>query len=99
LRYNKKKYIGTVKIKEKETYVLAIGESLRYGNLSIAGYNRNTTPLLDTTQNVILYNNYYSTANLTMYSVPQIITRATPLNFELSYKEKSIFKIRGISCN
>lgn len=81
-----------VKIKEKETYVLAIGESLRYGNLSIAGYNRNTTPLLDTTQNVILYNNYYSTANLTMYSVPQIITRATPLNFELSYKEKSIFK-------
>lgn len=79
-------------VESKEVYVLAIGESCRYSNLSLAGYNRQTTPLLEKLDNVVLYSNYYSTANLTMYSVPQILTRATPDNFELNYKEKSIFK-------
>lgn len=77
---------------ESEIYVLAIGESLRYDNLSIIGYKRSTTPLIESIENVVLYNNYYSTANLTMYSVPQILTRATPDNFVLNYKEKSIYK-------
>lgn len=79
-------------ISGKEIYILAIGESLRYDNLSLAGYNRKTTPFLDSQSNVVLYSNYYSTANLTMYSVPQILTRATALDFETNYKEKSIFK-------
>jgi len=75
----------------KEVFVLAIGESLRYDNLSLAGYKRSTTPLLESLDNVTLFSNYYSTANLTMYSVPQIITRATPEDFVLNYKEKSVF--------
>lgn len=76
----------------KEIYVMAIGESLRYDNLSLGGYHRETTPLLETLQNLTLCSNYYSTANLTMYSVPQIVTRATPEDFSLNYREKSIFK-------
>lgn len=80
------------KCKGKEIYVLAIGESLRYGNLSLAGYHRSTTPLLESLDGVLLFSNYYSTANLTMYSVPQIVTRATPEDFTLNYREKSIFK-------
>lgn len=79
-------------VPDKEIYVLAIGESLRYDNLSLAGYGRSTTPHLDSLSNVTLYSDYYSTANLTMYSVPQIITRATPDSYVLSYKEKSLFK-------
>ena len=79
-------------VNEKETYVLGIGESMRYGNLSLGGYARNTTPLLEQIQNLTLFTNYYSTATLTMYSVPQIITRATAEDFELNYKEKSIFQ-------
>lgn len=78
--------------KNKEIYVLAIGESLRYNNISLAGYERETTPNLDTIKNVVLYTDYYSTATLTMYSVPQILTRATPHDFVLNYKEKSIYK-------
>ena len=78
--------------KGKETYVLAIGESVRYDNLSLAGYHRKTTPLLETLDNLTLYSDYFSTANLTMYSVPQILTRATPEDFELNYKEKSIYR-------
>ena len=76
----------------KEAYVLAIGESLRYDNLSLGGYSRKTTPLLESLDNVTLYSNYYSAANLTMYSVPQIVTRATADSFVLNYKEKSVFK-------
>lgn len=77
---------------EKEAYVLFVGESMRYASLSLAGYDRKTTPLIESLENVVLYSNYYSTSNMTMYSVPQIITRATPDDFILSYKEKSIFK-------
>lgn len=76
----------------RESYVLFVGESLRYANLSLGGYNRSTTPLLEKLDNVTLFSNYYSTANLTMYSVPQILTRATPDDFVLNYKEKSIYK-------
>lgn len=80
------------KVVGKEIYVLAIGESLRYDNLSLAGYHRLTTPLLDSLENVLLFSDYYSTANLTMYSVPQIVTRATADDFPRNYREKSIFK-------
>lgn len=80
------------KINEKESYVLAIGESLRYDNLSLVGYGRKTTPLLETLDNLTLFSDYYSAANLTMYSVPQIVTRATADNFVLNYLEKSIMQ-------
>ena len=78
--------------KNRESYVLVIGESLRYDNLSLAGYHRNTTPLLGSLEDLTLFSDYYSSANLTMFSVPQIITRATADNFMLNYKEKSIIK-------
>lgn len=79
-------------ISSREIYVLGIGESMRYENLSLNGaYNRLTTPLLEEQNNLVLYDNYYSSACLTMWSVPQILTRATPSNYELNFKEKSIF--------
>lgn len=78
--------------KGKEIYVMAVGESLRYNSLSLGGYERETTPLLESLSNITLFSNYYSTANLTMYSVPQILTRATPDDFAQNYREKSIFK-------
>ena len=77
---------------KREMHVLAIGESMRFDKLSLNGYNRKTTPLLDNTNNLISFNNYYSTACLTMFSVPQIVTRATPLDYELNYKEKGIIQ-------
>lgn len=79
-------------LNEKEIYILAIGESLRYDNISLNGvYKRKTTPNLEKENNLVLFDNYYSTACLTMFSVPQIISRATPQDFELHYKEKSVF--------
>ena len=84
--FNASKQVGD----KREIHVLAIGESMRFDKLSLNGYNRKTTPLLDNTNNLISFNNYYSTACLTMFSVPQIVTRATPLDYELNYKEKGI---------
>ncbi len=76
---------------EREIYVLGIGESCRYANLSLNGkYTRETTPLLAQTPNLLLFDNYYSSACLTMFSVPQIVTRATPDNYELNFQERTV---------
>lgn len=75
-----------------ETYILCIGESMRYGNVSINGtYPRTTTPNLEELGNLISYTDYYSTACLTMYAVPLLITPATPSTYEQSYLARSIF--------
>lgn len=85
---------GTTPNAQKEIYIFAIGESLRYDNLSLNGkYHRSTTPRLESKQsNLMLFDDYYSQACLTMYSVPQLVTRATPDNYELNYAERSIIE-------
>ena len=78
---------------QKEIYVLAIGESLRYSNVSLNGvYPRSTTPRLESVDNLVLFNNYYSQACFTMLSVPMLLTRATPTNYDLNYAERSIIE-------
>lgn len=75
-----------------EVYVLLIGESLCYDNLSLNGrYARTTTPRMERMEHLVLYDDYYSAACLTMWSVPQIMTRATPSAFETCYREKAVW--------
>lgn len=71
-------------------YILVIGETSRYDHWSINGYIRNTTPRLMQCHNIISYDSAFSQANLTSYSVPLILTRATAQKPELAYKEKSL---------
>lgn len=74
-----------------ETYVLCIGESMRYDNISInSNYWRSTTPHLERINNIIAYSDYYSTACLTMYAVPLLISPATPDSFDETYTTRSI---------
>ena len=76
---------------KKEIYVFAVGESLRYRNVSLNGeYPRSTTPRLEALDNLMLFDNYYSQACFTMLSVPMLVTRATPVNYEINYAERSI---------
>lgn len=79
---------------KKEIYIFAIGESLRYDNVSLNGkYRRSTTPRLESKENnIMIFDDYFSQACLTMYSVPQLVTRATPDNYELNYAERSIIE-------
>ena len=71
-------------------YILVIGEAARYDHLSFNGYERNTTPLLQARKNLISYDSAYAQANLTSYSLPLIITRATADDADRAYREKSI---------
>ena len=88
-------------IKGKETYVLAIGESVRYSNFGLYGqYQRNTTPLLGQQSNIIAFDDYYTGGCSTAISIPIIITRATTQDETPSYTEKSIiqpFKENGFT--
>ena len=73
-----------------ETYVIVIGESSRKKNWSLYGYERNTTPLLSSVEGLVVYTDYISTSSITRISIPLMMTRATPMDYEISYKEKSL---------
>ena len=73
-----------------ELYVFALGESLRYDNLSLNGiYNRHTTPLLERQEALCLYSNYYSTATLTQYALPILLTGISPENYKQHFERKT----------
>ena len=71
-------------------YMVVIGEAARYDHFGINGYTRNTTPRLSQYTHLISFDSIYSQANLTYYSLPTLITRATVHTPELAYKEKSL---------
>ncbi|MFY0604088.1 MAG: phosphoethanolamine transferase [Flavobacteriaceae bacterium] len=77
-------------LKAQEIYVLVIGETARKHNFSLYGYNRNTTPNLDTISNITHFTNVTSNANLTSLSIPFMLTRATPKNAEIKFDEPAI---------
>jgi glucan phosphoethanolaminetransferase (alkaline phosphatase superfamily) len=77
-------------ITEREIYILVIGETSRYNNYSINGYQRNTSPLLSNIEGLVSYSDFFSEANITTTSLRLILTRATALDFERSYNEKTV---------
>ena len=93
-------------VSEREIYVFGVGESLRYDHTTLGGYERNTTPLLAQNPNLISFSDYCSTATLTFYSVPMMLSRATSKNFNLHYRQRGVaevykecgFKVYVISC-
>ena len=74
---------------EREIYIVIIGESARYGNFSINGYKRNTSPRLEKIPGIITYSDAYATSTVTEYALPLLLSRATPLNHYDAYKEKT----------
>jgi len=76
-------------VQEREIYLIVIGESARYANLSVNGYPRQTTPLLEKVGGLLSYSDVMATANLTENALPLLFTRATPLDPSVGYKEKS----------
>jgi glucan phosphoethanolaminetransferase (alkaline phosphatase superfamily) len=74
---------------DREIYVVVIGESARYSNFSINGYERKTSPQLEKIKDLITYGNVYATSNITEFAIPLLLSRATPLNFENAYREKT----------
>lgn len=77
----------------REVYVLIIGESSRYDRWQINGYGRETSPKLKSVDNLLTFTNAVAGAHYTWVSVPQIITRATPEDYDRQYREKSIVRV------
>jgi glucan phosphoethanolaminetransferase (alkaline phosphatase superfamily) len=74
----------------RQIHVLIIGESSRYHNWQINGYHRETSPRLMKRKNLLVFNNAVAGGHYTWVAVPQLITRATPDDYDLQYREKSI---------
>jgi len=74
---------------EREVYVFVIGETGRYNSYSINGYQRETSPMLAKTKNLISYSDLFSEANITSSSVSIILTRASARDYNRAFVEKS----------
>lgn len=80
-------------LRHRQVYVLIIGESSRYDRWQVNGFHRETSPLLNTMNGLITFRDAVAGAHYTWVSVPQIITRANPDNYDLQYREKSILSV------
>lgn len=77
-------------LKEKEIYILIIGESARYKNFHLNGYPRQTSPELEKIKGLLSFSDVATGSNFTQESVSQILTRATPENMSLASTGKTI---------
>lgn len=80
-------------LKQRQIYILVIGETGRYDHWGINGYYRNTSPLLSRVKSLLSYKNDITAGSFTEVSVPVIITRATPQTFDLVWKQKGIASV------
>ncbi len=78
---------------ESEIYILVIGETARKHNFQLYGYDRETNPELEEIENLVPYSEVSSSGTLTLISLPQIITRANPEQFDLQFNEKTILDL------
>lgn len=72
--------------------IFVLGETVRADHLQINGYNRNTTPLLQKTENLVSFSNIYTPLTYTAISVPQILTNES-INNENDKKSTILFSV------
>ncbi len=84
---------GLPRTREGQTpiVVFLIGETSRYDHWQINGYARSTSPcLMARREQIISFDSVYTIGNLTTVCVPYILSRATPDNPRLYYRETSV---------
>lgn len=74
----------------EEHYILVIGEAARYDHFHINGYDRETSPSLDSLDNLFSLSGLYSNANLTHSAFPIMLTRADIQHTDRGAVERSI---------
>ena len=82
--------------------IVVIGESMRADHLSLNGYKRSTTPLLDQRSNVVSLPYVYSEQTHTLASLPILLTRADSIHPEYQFTETSFAAIlhnEGFYCS
>lgn len=84
---------GTVREREsgeRQIYVLVIGEASRAHSWSLYGYERETTPRLDTMANLVFMRDVFTQSNTTHKSVPLILSAAAAYTYDEIYRVKGI---------
>jgi len=76
-----------------EIYVLVIGETLRADNLGVYGYERNTTPCLQSAgESAVVFKDAITMSNTTHKSVPLLLTSVASLDsYDSIYTHRSLF--------
>lgn len=80
-------------ISQRQIYVLIIGESSRYYNWEINGYDRPTSPRLMKRQNLLVYNDAAASGGLTELAVPQMITGVTADDYSEHLRQAGITRL------
>ena len=75
---------------QPEVYVLVIGETARACNFGLYGYNRDTTPLLDKTEGLVVFTDALTQSNTTHKSVPMLLSAASAEGYDGIYRQKGI---------
>lgn len=76
---------------QREIYVLHIGETARMANWQLFGYERATTPQLKKRDDILLFEDALTQANVTYQSVPTILSDVDIRKYSKIYEHKSIF--------
>ena len=76
-----------------ETYVIAIGETLNKHHMQIYGYPRETTPMLASEKDLLVFNNTYSNHILTGLVLSKAFTASSQYNGTKWYEAVSIMDI------
>lgn len=77
-------------VAQREIAVLILGETSRAMNFGIYGYHRNTTPHLDSIDNLVIYSDVITESNTTHKIVPMILSPAQANNYDIIRKCRSI---------
>jgi len=78
---------------QPEVYVLIIQETLRADNMSVYGYERKTTPVLDSLRNeCAVFRDVLTMSNTTHKSVPLLLTSAAREDFDSIYTQSGLLK-------
>lgn len=85
-------YNFSVKENGNDLFILIIGESARPDNMSVYGYQRETTPNLDK-EKIFLFKNAYSPTPITATSVPISLTKATVNNLNVNDYSDNVVNI------
>jgi heptose-I-phosphate ethanolaminephosphotransferase len=81
---------------ENEIHVVVIGESLNKKHMSLYGYQRKTTPQLDSLladSSILVFNNIFSSNTHTVPVLTKALTEANQFNQQPYYESKSIIDV------
>lgn len=75
---------------QRRVFLVVVGETARADHFQLNGYNRETTPRLSRTEDIISFTRMYSRSTFTRLSVPVILSRKPPESFAATFHEASI---------